>query len=166
MIEPDRPGRALGEDVIATLADTSKALNNLALSSATLHGDVRDMELARRKATRVNLGVLVVLVVLVAGLLVMVVQTYRTASETRKTNAAVADCTQPGGKCYEEGRTRTGGAVASINMAMVFGIECARLKPDESGPAFDAFVEQCVAAKMRALPSPRPSASPSVSPPR
>jgi hypothetical protein len=78
----------------------------------------------------------------------------------------MADCTTPGGKCYEDGRSRTGNAISDILKVNLYMAECARLKPGESGPGFDAFLERCVGDKLAsshasdATPTPAPVPTP------
>jgi hypothetical protein len=77
-------------------------------------------------------------------------QNNQIAMQVRDTNARVADCTTAGGACYREGQRRTGAAVGDITRASVYVAECARIRPGESGPVYDAYLEQCVAEKLEA----------------
>lgn len=51
------------------------------------------------------------IVVVLVGTLVIVILTTVQGAQTRE---RIADCTTPGGQCYEEGTTRTGEAVKGI----------------------------------------------------
>lgn len=46
------------------------------------------------------------------------------AESTRVGTARLVDCTTPGGKCYEQGRSATSGAVGSINKGTIAAIWC------------------------------------------
>lgn len=123
-----------------------------------LRGDVHTAEAARKRANQINLAVLGLLGLFVAMLLVIGWQNNQLAQDVSRTNEQVADCTTPGGGCYEDGRARTAGAIAALTRISVFVSQCGRLYPGESGPDFDRKLEQCVAAKL-AQAQPSPSAS-------
>jgi hypothetical protein len=166
MTEPDRPP-LLG---VAALSDSLKAL---IAESVALRTDVAAAERARLHAERarrrenqiglVLIGLSAVLMLVVAGI---GWQGYQIARDTRATNEKVVDCTTPGGVCYQQGQARTGQAVDAVLKASVFVAECSRLRPGDSGPVFDAALEQCVAAKLSShrpgtpVPTPAPTPSP------
>lgn len=129
-------------------------LARMLIQGDALRTDVHAAERARRIAAAINLGLLGLLVVLVALFGVVMLQ-------VSQTNERVADCTTPGGRCYEDGRARTGSAVADLIRAEVAVAECARQWPGESGPAFDRKLEACVAERLqRAREIPAPSVTP------
>lgn len=151
MIDPDsRP-------VSATL---SEYLTKLAADAEGLRTDVHNAEQARRRANTIGLALMGVLGFLMLVILVVAAQNNAIASQTRQTNARIAACTTAGGKCYEDGKTRTGAAVGDIVKASVYVAECSRLHPGESGPTFDAFLEKCVAGKLAKASPPAPVPSP------
>jgi hypothetical protein len=152
-------GRGHAELLAASLRDS---LADVVDESRALRGDIHSAERARRRSNRINLGVLGVLITLVALLLAVTWQNNRLAHQVSETNTRIADCTTAGGKCYEDGRARTGAAISDIIRAQVFVAECARLWPGESGPAFDRKMEACVAERLAAA-SARPSPSPAPS---
>jgi hypothetical protein len=151
-------------DHVLPLTDKLAAL--LAESQA-LRGDVHGAELARRRAGTINLVLLAVLAALVLSMLAVTWQTHQSTRRLDETNARMADCTTPGGRCYEEGRARTGGAITDIIRSEVFMAECARLYPTESGPAYDRKLEACVMERLAGpdLRQPTP-ATPGPSPTR
>jgi len=112
---------------------------------------------AARRQNWVMLGLAVLLVLSLLGN----VATFQAAADAKATSAKVADCTTAGGRCYEEGKVRGGGYVNAINLAMVYGIECARELGAGSGPEWNAKLEKCVNDKVRALTQPKPSTPPS-----
>lgn len=65
------------------------------------------------------LGITVFLMLLAS----IVIQTV-VASETHRNTNRLVDCTTPGGKCYEQGRSTTSGAVGSINKITIAAIYC------------------------------------------
>lgn len=143
--DPD-PAELLRADLAALLTE-----------SATLRHDVGQAEVARRRATVINAVVLAVLAAFVGAMLVM-------GWQVNQTNRQVADCTTPGGRCYESGRARTDEAVSSILRVSIYMAECARLYPDVSGPEYDRLLEACVYQRLTAasgqtptLPLPSPS---------
>lgn len=146
------------------------SLTELIKESQALRGDVHGAEAARRRAGRVNLALLAVFAVLVAVLLAVTMQNYRLAHRIGETNARMADCTTPGGRCYEESRRRTGTAIADIIRAQIFMAECSRLYPGEAGPTYDRKLEACVTERLAGpelqRPTPNPSGTPSPSPTR
>ncbi len=165
MSDPTRkesPGvAALREDLGAVLAE-----------SQALRQDVHTAEVARRRATQVNIALLG-LVALFVGLLVAIgwqnnqviagVDTAITSID--QTGEQIASCTTPGGQCYEEGRKRTDGAISAVVRISIFVSQCGRLWPGESGPEYDRQLEQCVMQRLRAATNPTPQPSPSASAP-
>ncbi len=123
-------------------------LEDIIAESKGLRGDVRDAERARRKANRFALAVLVVLAAALAGVAVLGWQNNQLAQRQNETNRRMADCTTPGGRCYEEGRARTAGAVGAVVQISVFVSQCGRLYPGASGPAYDAKLEACVQQRL------------------
>jgi hypothetical protein len=82
---------------------------------------------------------------------VLLIAVLYTALSMRSLVSTVQDCTtNRQGQCYKEGQARTGEAVGSLFWTSMYNTECARLYPDEHGPAFDKKLEACVAAKMKA----------------
>ena len=135
--------------------------------SRRLRIDVHAAEEARRRASRINIGLLVLLSALVALLLMVTWQNNLLARDVRKSSDSIADCTTAGGKCYEQSGRRTGNAIADIIKAQVYVAQCSRLRPGQSGPVFDKEIEQCVAERLAAADKarkPQPGPSPAVSP--
>lgn len=139
------------------------SLAALIAESQALRTDVHAAESARRRQFLVNTGVLGMLALFVLLVLVVAWQNNQVVTRVNQTNARVADCTNPGGKCYEDGKRRTGDAIGDIIRAEAYMAECARLYPGESGPAFDQKLEACVNARLaatqhaRAKPTPTPT---------
>lgn len=145
--------------VPSVITDLRADLAAVLAESAALRVDVHTAEAARTKANRINTGVLAVLAVFVGLVLVVAFQNTRIATQEQRVNEQIADCTTAGGTCYELSNVRTRAAISQIVLASVYVAECARLHPGESGPAFDAALEQCIAAKLAAA-APLPTVSP------
>lgn len=68
------------------------------------------------------------------------------AADTKRNSDRLVDCTTPGGKCYEQGRSATGGAVGTINKVTISAIYCS----GKLGPvATIAALNACVAALIK-----------------
>lgn len=141
-------------------AALSLSLDKLIGESKLLRDDVNIAERTRRRENRLNLVLIGMLSLFVLCVLAVAWQNNRIAKQTADTNAHVVSCTVPGGKCYENAKTQQSGAVAAILRASTYMAECSRLHPGESGPAFDSFLEACVAAKLAAVLPPTPTPRP------
>ncbi len=143
-------------------AELRRQLDSILDEAQRLRGDVHSAELARKRATKINLVVLVVLAGFVAMLLAIGYQNNQLAHNTSKTNEAIEDCSTPGGACYEDGRQRTAKAIDDIVKVSIYMAECARLYPGESGSEYDRKLEACVFARLATdSPSVRPTPTPS-----
>ncbi len=129
-------------------------LEEVIAQSKGLRSDVREAERARRKAATFTLAVLVALSVALVGVAVLGWQNNQLAERQTETNRRMADCTTPGGKCYEEGRARTAGAIAAVVQISVYVSQCGRLYPGESGPEYDAKLKACVAERLATASQP------------
>ncbi len=148
----------------ATALRTS--LDSLIAESQALRADVQSAEEARRRVTTINLGLLGLLILFVGLLVAIGWQGNRAIEETRQVNKQLADCTTPGGKCYQEGQARQAQAISAVTRISVFVSQCGRLWPGESGPDYDRKLNACVAERLAeaagvpsAAPAPTPSAS-------
>lgn len=169
----------LDEAAVSSMTTLRASLNDLAESfsrkTSEIHEDIGTVsefitlgEKLREEAGRRQNRILVVLAALLVLSLFGNVATLQVASSAKATSEAVADCTTAHGKCYEAGRARTGDAISDLIVSQLAVVQCARLYPGESGPAYDAKLAACVrervlaAQKAReAQPSPSPSAVPS-----
>lgn len=143
----------------APAAALKKSLAELIEESQRLRLDVQnDME-SRRRATKVAVALLGLLSLFTALMLVLAWQNNQVLDEVNRTGDTVADCTTAGGKCYEEGRARTGQAIQDILNVSIFMAECARLYPGESGPEYDKKLERCIYERLQAQNAPTPSPS-------
>lgn len=61
----------------------------------------------------------VTIVILVVGMAYIVFQIRSSQLNNRKVTELIADCTTPGGKCYEEGQSSTNKAVTSISQVVI-----------------------------------------------
>lgn len=59
----------------------------------------------------------------------------------------LVDCTTPGGKCYEQGRSATTGAVGTINQVVTVTVYCAK-KADRATVTL-AQIQDCVNAQLK-----------------
>jgi hypothetical protein len=80
--------------------------------------------LARAAVVAFVAAVMAVLVMVVVGQAVQLQKLGKIANDTRAGTDRLVDCTTPGGKCYEQGRSTTSGAVGSINKVTVAAIYC------------------------------------------
>jgi hypothetical protein len=141
----------------------SAAIAALTGELQALRVDVQeDAKIRIRKQHRITAALLVLAVVILLVLGVSILS-WQIARQVRTTNARMVDCTTPGGDCYQDAQRRTGDAVAVVGRridgstkAAIYAVECARLRPNESGPDFDRFLEACVAGKL-AAPAPPPA---------
>jgi hypothetical protein len=100
MTAPDKP-----DDPIAILG---RALNALTGELKALREDVQADARARVRKQHTIMAVLIVLVGGLALVGLMSVQNRQIAQQTKATNATIADCTSPGGRCYRASQARTG----------------------------------------------------------
>ncbi len=165
MIDPDR-----GEPMAsAALRDN---LATLVAESQALRTDVAQAEAARRRANQVNAVLLALVAVFTALMLIIGWQNNRLASKVNATNQTMADCTNPGGTCYEQNRRNTQSAISDILRVSIYMAECSRLYPGEAGPTYDRKLEACIYQRLedgqRTVPGgtvpggPIPSPSPSL----
>lgn len=141
----------------ARIASLSQSLADLIAESQALRTDVNAAEVAReheakqrKRENQINLGLIGMIAIFVVMVMVMVWQNNSISQDTRQTNKQMADCTTPGGGCYEEGRARTADAISDITKVSIYMAECSRLSPGESGPEFDKKLEACVYEKLKA----------------
>lgn len=155
---PLRPG---GEP--SAVESLRASLAALIAESQALRSDVHGAEVARKRANQINLGVMALLAIFTALLVAIGWQNNQVIQRVDETNDQVASCTTPGGACYEQGRARTSGAISAVVQISIFVSQCGRLYPGESGPAYDAKLQQCVMERLtqaQAGATPSPSASP------
>jgi hypothetical protein len=131
---------------------TAKAVAALeAATEATngLRGDVHDYTLVVKRVQWALVAAVVVMLV-VLGAVGLVVKSSLDVLNT------VASCTTPDGECRRESDNRVNGAVVGISTRTITGFlytnECARLYPDEAGPAYEAKLRACVTKKLTARP--------------
>jgi type VI protein secretion system component VasK len=142
----------------------SASLQQVLDEARSLRTDVKAAERARRRESQINLVIIGVLAVFVLLVGVVTWQNNQVIRQTQQTNDTIADCTSPAGECYKSGQRRTAAVVEDLIRASTFVAQCARLRPGESGPEFDAFLEQCVAEKLGLQPGPSPSPTLKVTP--
>lgn len=139
-------------------AELRRQLDSILDEAQRLRGDVHGAEVARKRATKINMVVLAVLAGFVAMLLAIAYQNNQVINQVQSTNNTLADCTTPGHACYEEGQKRTAAAVSALTKISIYVSQCGRLYPGESGPEFDAKIEKCVAERLAKV-QPQPSAA-------
>lgn len=131
-------------------------VNELSRNAESLRLDVKVADARAQSRNRINMALLGMLVLFVGAILVVAFQNNTIAQQTRTTNDKMADCSTPGGKCYEEGAVRTGNAIKSVLRAQIALGECSRLYPGEAGPAFDVKLRDCVYERIATDPGPPP----------
>lgn len=153
-------------DAVSTLRNS---LASLIDESQALRKDIHGAEEARRRANQINLALLGLLILFVGLLVAIGWQGNEAIDQARETNAAIADCTTPGGKCYEDSRKRAAEFTQDIILVSIYMSQCARLYPGEFGPEYDRKLQACVYERLSrngdlppggtATPSPQPSRS-------
>lgn len=164
------------------VAALQRNLDDLVTEARALRIDVSRSEATQRKRNSWFAAGLGVLTIFVGLLLVLAWQGNRLTHQNadvldsvQTTNRFMADCTTPGGRCYQESRARTSEVLADVIRAQIFMAQCARLWPSEAGPDYDRKLSNCVydrlakAAKDRKddaqqRPSPSPAPSPAPNP--
>lgn len=137
------PGGGRPGSVSPAVAALQTSLAAVADATNGLREDVRMAQKESARKTRISF-------VLIAVLGILLVLVLAVSFQLKKTNDHIADCTTAGGQCYEEGRQRTGGAIATLTRISVYVSQCGRLWPGESGPEYDRKLEQCVAERLAA----------------
>lgn len=109
-------------------------------------------ELRRRKFLKefwknvfIGLGVLAAAVSILFNIYLSL-KTQQIALDTRRGADRLVDCTTPGGKCFEQGRSATSGAIGTINKATIATVYC----NNNLGPkATIAQLSSCVKALVK-----------------
>lgn len=148
----------------ATIDGLRNSLAEVISESKALRADVHTAEALRaqkiaqiRKESLLNLVILGGLALFMVIVLAVAYQNNQIAKDTKRNADTIVDCTTAGGKCYDEGRKRTGEAVGTLQRIQLYIIECSRALPVAQyppGPKFDRLFESCVAAKVRGPGSP------------
>lgn len=149
----------LGAVTAAHAIALRRSLEELIAESQALRLDVKTAEQVRRRENVINVGILGMLTLFVVLVLTVSWQNNQIAREVRANSAHIRDCTSEGGKCYEDGRRRSSAVIANLVHVQVAVAECARLYPNEGGPAYDAKLQACVderAPGATPVPSPTP----------
>lgn len=120
----------------------------------------------RREMRRLLAGAALVAILLVVNLTVLIqnrqrgLQTGEVIRNGAATSAQIADCTNVGGKCYEQSRAQTAAIIGQLIRSNLYIVECAR-KPDIGS---DAELEKCVQDRLDQpaanLPMPNAPATP------
>ncbi len=155
---PIRPAAGVSEP--PAVEQLRASLSALIAESQALRQDVHGAEVARKRANQINLGVLALLALFVALLVAIGWQNNQVIQRVDDTNDQVASCTTPGGACYEQGRTRTDGAVSAVVRISIYVSQCGRLYPGESGPEYDVKLQACVMDRLRQAQQAGPSVAP------
>jgi len=154
-------------ETLNSVGDAAKALT----VEVREEGQRRDAEAhaaasAARRQNRFVAGLLVIVAVLVLGLLTIVVQNRLRANQnseilrqTANTSSQIADCTNVGGKCYEQGAARTSVILRTLIRAQIY------IEPCRKVSSTDAETEACVMRKLAASTTPAPTPQPSVTAP-
>lgn len=130
-----------------------RSLRDLVAESQALRTDMQAAETARvqieaardaarRRESMIMFAAIALLTAFVVAVLVVAWQNQSIGRQNNEISEQIADCTNAGGGCYEEGRRRTGEAVSNIVRGNVYVHEC--LKVTDT----DAELEKCVAAKL------------------
>lgn len=114
-----------------------------------------DDEYARRVTRyeamkRLLIVFIAVVVSLVLGaILVLVNQMSERGKENHRLLTTVQDCTQPSGKCYQDGQKRTASAVSDINRVIILAAACsAGVPPDLSVQQRETQIQSCVIERL------------------
>lgn len=171
MTDHTNPSGNLPPSLVDVVARVHEDLKAVRAESQKLRGDYKEAERRRKRLAAINLTILIGLAVPIILMVAIGWQNNKVLEQTSQTSALIGDCTTPGGHCYEDGRARTGTAIADIIRASIYMAQCARLYPNEAGPAYDRKLEACVferleqAAQQRGdTPTPAPTPAPAPSP--
>lgn len=141
-------------------------LQGILAEAQSLRADVHRAEQARKRATTAMVAILGVMAIFVALMVALGWQSNLVLTEVKDanvqaadTNARIADCTTPGGACYESGRQRTSEAIHDIIKVSIYMAQCARLFPNEAGPEYDRKLEACVTSRLSSDKAPAPAPS-------
>lgn len=143
------------------------AMTSILEEAKQLRLDYQQQTAESRRSSRILMGAIAALIALIIPMVILLIINTQVMRQSNETARVIADCTTPGGRCYDEGRSRTSGAIGDIVRASVYMSQCSRLYPGEYGEEFDRKLEACVnerlskAATQRQSPSPSPSVSPS-----
>jgi hypothetical protein len=154
-----------------TAASAPKTVNALLAEVSKLDGSVK-------RANRRGRWKDTILILLVIGVCVLLAGMYSVVVDNRDTGNVMADCTTPGGECYERGNARTGEAIAELDRRGMFSsiaiVLCSRELGPGSSAAWKAAFVKCVRAQRTELiradtagpagPIPVPAPSPMPSP--
>lgn len=100
---------------------------------------------AKRSAKIANYVLAVALAVMLGYILLngqaQLQQLGKVAKDTKTNSDRLVDCTTPGGKCFEQGRSSTSGAIGTINKVTISAIYCSgKLGPAATVAALNACV--------------------------
>lgn len=155
----------VAEPAAGRVETLSASLEELLVESQRLRRDVHSAEEARKRTNKIGLALIGAVAVFVVLVGLVSWQNNQVLRSTGSTNETIVDCTTPTGDCYRQNLRRTAEVVQNLIKASTYVSQCARLKPGESGPAFDRYLEDCVRAKLladefdlspTATPSPKP----------
>lgn len=118
-----------------------KSLGDLIEESRALRRDVRADAAQRRRENLINLGLAVLLMIFI-GVVGAI------AWQNQQIGQQIADCTNVGGRCYEEGRGRTGAAIEELVRANVALHQCL----ETPGVDTEAELLACMERKLSRAP--------------
>jgi hypothetical protein len=134
-------------------------LQSLLTESQRLRNDVQERERRQRKTNILMAGGIAI------ALIILLVQSRQRGADTRElirsgndTSDQIADCTKPGGTCYERGKQQTATALQQLLNAQIVVQNCADITDTE------AQLRVCVSRRLADPAGPQPSADPVPSP--
>jgi hypothetical protein len=140
-------------------------LQSLLTESQRLRNDVQERERRQRKTNILMAGGIAIALVMLIALIILLVQSRQRGADTRAlvrsgniTSEQIADCTKPGGACYERGKQQTAAALQQLLNAQIIVQNCADITDTE------AQLRVCVSRRLADPAGPQPSADPVPSP--
>lgn len=143
--------------------DPGLLLSRLLSESEQLRADVADRERRNRRLVMlVGAGVVLALLMIVS-VVVLLVQSRQRGADTRaliransSTNAQIADCTSPTGKCYQEGAKRSAALIQQLIEAQKQIALCRAQTADNREAVTDLNI--CIDKALEPVLGPKPSA--------
>lgn len=116
--------------------------------STVAHDLVRSAVLTRVQRWVIFVGLILVLVSTILsaagvwGLRGIAQSNKDTNSNTNRVTQAILDCTNPSGKCFQNGQSRTADAVGNINKVVVLAAACARVPDNDTQEEIEGCVKK------------------------
>lgn len=125
-------------------AALDRVSENIAAHTDALRGDVALFARRQRTVTQIAAGAALIALVFLVLIFVLLVQLGHLQHAGRSVGRQIADCTTPGGSCYQRNQAQTGKAVGSINQVTIIVGRCA--KTTSTDEAMTGCIDKALAA--------------------